>query len=355
MSRFLSSRLADLDAYTPGEQPRDMQYIKLNTNESPYPPSPLVLERVSREEVSRLNLYPDPEAFALRKKLADHYGVDPENVFVSNGSDEILSFAFMAFCDRENGAAFPDITYGFYPVYGDLYGINCREIPLKPDFTLDPQDYHGLGRMIVIANPNAPTGLTISEEDIRGILETNPDHVVLIDEAYVDFGGQSVYPLIRKYDNLLVVQTYSKSRSMAGARLGFAFACPELIADLNRVKYSTNPYNINRLTLAAGEAAIDSSGYFEDNSKKIIEAREYTAGALKALGFALTDSKANFLFAGSPVIDGETLYLELKKRGILIRHFSKERIRNYNRITIGTMDQMKKFIEAVTEILEAFS
>lgn len=351
MSRFLSSRLADLDTYTPGEQPRDMQYIKLNTNESPFPPSPLVLERLSREETGRLNLYPDPEAYSLRAKLAALYGVKPENLFVSNGSDEILSFAFMAFCDRGHGAAFPDITYGFYPVYGDLYGIDCLEIPLRPDFTLNPRDYYHLNRMIVIANPNAPTGMTISASDIRGILEANRDHVVLIDEAYVDFGSESVYPLIREYDNLLVVQTFSKSRSMAGARLGFAFACPELIADLNRIKYSTNPYNINRLTLAAGEAAVDSNDYFTDHCKKIIEARDYTAAALRALGFSVTDSKANFLFAKSPDIDGETLYLELKRRGILIRHFSKARIKDYNRITIGTMEQMKEFLRAVTEIL----
>lgn len=351
MSRFLSSRLAALDAYTPGEQPRDMQYIKLNTNESPFPPSPLVLERVSAAEVSRLNLYPDPEATALRTKLAALYGVAPENIFVSNGSDDILNFAFMAFCDQENGTAFADITYGFYPVYGSLYGIDCKVIPLAEDFTLNPLDYHGLNRMVVIANPNAPTGLTISEEDIRGILETNPDNVVLIDEAYVDFGGKSVYPLIKEYDNLLVVQTYSKSRSMAGARLGFAFGNPELIADLNRIKYSTNPYNINRLTLIAGEAAIDSNDYFVDNSKKIIAAREYTTAALKNLGFTVTDSKANFVFAKSPEIGGEDLYLELKRRGVLVRHFSKERIKDYNRITIGTMEQMEKLVGAVTEIL----
>lgn len=355
MSKYLSSRLAALDAYTPGEQPRDMQYIKLNTNESPFPPSPLVIEKVSEAEVSRLNLYPDPEATVLRRKLADFYGLSPENVFLSNGSDDILNFAFMAFCDKEHGAAFADITYGFYPVYGDLYGVDCKVLPLNPDFTLNPSDYHNQNRMIVIANPNAPTGLAISESDIRGILESNPDNVVLIDEAYVDFGGRSVYPLIKEYSNLLVVQTYSKSRSMAGARLGFALGCPELISDLNLIKYSTNPYNINRLTLIAGEAAIDSNDYFVDNSKKIIEAREYTAAALRELGFTVTDSKANFLFAKSPKIGGEELYLELKKRGILVRHFSKERIKDYNRITVGTMDQMKKLIEAVTGILKAAS
>lgn len=351
MSRYLSSRLAALDAYTPGEQPRDMQYIKLNTNESPFPPSPLVLQKVSEAEVSRLNLYPDPEASVLKKKLADLYGLAPENVFVSNGSDDILNFAFMAFCDKEHGAAFADITYGFYPVYGDLYGIDCKVIPLEQDFTLNPLDYHDLGRMVVIANPNAPTGLTISEADIRGILDSNPDNVVLIDEAYVDFGGRSVYPLINEYSNLLVVQTYSKSRSMAGARLGFAFGSPELIEDLNLIKYSTNPYNINRLTLIAGEAAVDSNDYFADNTKKIIEAREYTAASLRSLGFTVTDSKANFLFAKSDKIGGEELYLELKRRGILVRHFSKERIKDYNRITIGTMEQMQKFIAAVAEII----
>lgn len=351
MSKFLSSRLSALDAYTPGEQPRDMQYIKLNTNESPFPPSPLVLERVSEAEVNRLNLYPDPEASALRGKLATLYGVEPENVFLSNGSDDILNFAFMAFCDKEHGAAFADITYGFYPVYGDLHGIDCKIVPLEPDFTLNSWDYHNLNRMIVIANPNAPTGLMISEADIRGILESNPDNVVLIDEAYIDFGGKSVYPLIKEYDNLLVVQTYSKSRSMAGARLGFAFGCVDLINDLNLIKYSTNPYNINRLTLIAGEAAIDSNDYFVDNSKKIIEAREYTTVALRDLGFTVTDSKANFVFVKSDRIGGEELYLALKKRGVLVRHFSKERIKDYNRITVGTMKQMRTFVETVRSIL----
>ena len=351
MSRFLSDRLAALDAYTPGEQPRDMQYIKLNTNESPVPPSPLVLERVNEAEVSRLNLYPDPNATSLREKLATLYGLKPENVFVSNGSDDILNFAFMAFCDKTHGAAFADITYGFYPVYGDLYGIDYKIIPLEADFSLNPQDYHNQNRMIVIANPNAPTGLMISEEEIRGILDSNPNNVVLIDEAYIDFGGKSVYPLVNEYDNLLVVQTYSKSRSMAGARLGCAFGSPALINDLNLIKYSTNPYNINRLTLIAGVAAIDSNDYFVDNSKKIIEAREYTIRALTGLGFTVTDSKANFVFAKSDRIGGEELYLELKKRGVLVRHFSKERIKDYNRITIGTMEQMETFIATVASIL----
>jgi len=351
MSRFLSGRLAALDAYTPGEQPRDMQYIKLNTNESPFPPSPLVLNRVNEAEVSHLNLYPDPNATSLREKLAALYGLKPENVFVSNGSDDILNFAFMAFCDEKHGAEFADITYGFYPVYGDLYGIDCKVIPLEEDFTLNPLDYHNQNRMIVIANPNAPTGLMISEEDIRGILESNPDNVVLIDEAYIDFGGKSVYPLVNEYDNLLVVQTYSKSRSMAGARLGFAFGNPALINDLNLIKYSTNPYIINRLTLIAGEAAIDSNDYFMDNCKRIIEAREYTIRALTELGFTVTDSKANFVFAKSDRIGGEELYLALKKRGVLVRHFSKERIKDYNRITIGTMEQMETFISTVASIL----
>lgn len=351
MSRFLNQQYQALEAYTPGEQPQDMQYIKLNTNESPFPPSPQVIERLSAEESGRLNLYPDPEATVLRGRLASLYGVSPDNLFVSNGSDEILSFAFMAFCDSSHGAAFPDITYGFYPVYGQLYGIDCMEIPLNPDFTINPADYHRLNRMIVIANPNAPTGLTISTEDIRGILDSNRENVVVIDEAYVDFGGESVYPLIREYDNLLVTQTYSKSRSMAGARLGFAFGCPALIEDLRRIRDSTNPYNINRLTQAAGEAAIDSNEYFVDNIRKIIDAREYTIRELKKLGFEVTDSKANFVFAASKDIDGLTLYQELKRRNILIRHFSKERIANYNRITVGTMRQMEVLIGAVKEIL----
>ena len=246
MSRFLSHRFDGLEAYVPGEQPRDRTYIKLNTNESPYPPSPEVSERLCSGEIGNLNLYPDPTGRALKEKLAALYEVGPENVFLANGSDEILNFAFMAFCDAEHGVAFPDISYGFYPVFADLYAIPASVIPLKEDFSVDYRDYLNIGKMVVIANPNAPTGMKIPLSEIEEILKSNPGQVVLIDEAYVDFGGESCIPLIKKYDNLLVSHTYSKSRSMAGARLGYAIADRELIADLEKIKYSTNPYNINR-------------------------------------------------------------------------------------------------------------
>lgn len=352
MSRFMSPRFAGLEAYTPGEQPRDQQYVKLNTNESPYPPSPEVLERVSKAEVELLNLYPDPTGKVLKEKLAALYGVEAKNIFLSNGSDDILNFAFMAFCDEERGAAFPEISYGFYPVYGDLYHVDCKKIPLKADFGVDYRDYCGIGRMVVIANPNAPTGMEISLGEIEEILKTNPDNIVVIDEAYVDFGGTSCVEFIRKYDNLLVVQTFSKSRSMAGARLGFALANEAIIADLEKIKYSTNPYNINRLTLAAGEAAVDSNAYYMENAKKIAETREMTIAKLREMGFAVLDSVANFIFAKSNILSGKVVYEELKKKGVLVRYFGKAKIEDFVRITIGTPEQMQVMFEKLAEILQ---
>ena len=352
MSRFLNSKYTELEVYTPGEQPRDMKYIKLNTNESPYPPSPAVLAAVNANQAELLRLYSDPECKNLKNSIAKLYGVNPENIYLSNGSDDILNFAFMAFTEGGK-AAFPEISYGFYKVFAQLYGIECRKIPLREDFSIDPEDYCGLGSFIVIANPNAPTGRTISLEDIEKILRTNPDNVVVIDEAYVDFGGQSCYPLIKKYKNLLVVQTFSKSRSMAGARLGFAFADEELIADLKRIKFSTNPYNVNRLTLAAGEAAIKENDYYMENCRRIMATRDRTTAELEKLGFTVIPSKANFIFAKSDKIGGQELYEELKKRGILIRHFSDPKIADYNRITIGTDDEMTVLVNTIKNILEA--
>ena len=351
MSRFFSSKYSRLEAYVPGEQPKDMKYIKLNTNESPYPPSASVLAAVS-EEAERLNLYSDPECTPLVSEAAKLFGVDKGCVLMTNGSDEILNFAFMAFCDSEHPIAFPDITYGFYPVFAELNGIHYERIPLKDDFTVDYKDYVGLGKNIVIANPNAPTGIALPLWQIEEIVKTNPDNVVIIDEAYVDFGAESAVCLTKKYDNLIVTATFSKSRSMAGARLGFGISSAELIADMNTIKYSTNPYNVNRMTMAAGAAALKDNGYYMDNCKRIIDNREYTAKALRDLGFTLTDSKANFVFAASDKIDGESLYRELRKRGILIRHFSSPRISNYNRITIGTLEQMQALVAAVEDILK---
>ena len=352
MSRFLNSKYTELEVYTPGEQPRDMKYIKLNTNESPYPPSPAVLAAVNADQAELLRLYSDPECKNLKNSIAKLYGVNPENIYLSNGSDDILNFAFMAFTEGGK-AAFPEISYGFYKVFAQLYGIECKKIPLREDFSIDPEDYCGLGCFTVIANPNAPTGRTISLEDIEKILQTNPDNVVVIDEAYVDFSGQSCYPLIKKYKNLLVVQTFSKSRSMAGARLGFAFADEELISDLKRIKFSTNPYNVNRLTLAAGEAAIRENDYYMENCRRIMATRDRTTAELEKLGFTVIPSKANFIFAKSGRIGGQELYEELKKRGILIRHFSDPKISDFNRITIGTDDEMTILVNTIKNILEA--
>ena len=351
MSRFLSRRLGALEAYVPGEQPQDMQYIKLNTNEAPYPPSPAVFERLNVSELQKLNLYPDPEGAALRGKLAALYGVGPENVFLSNGSDEVLAFAFMAFCDAEKPVVFPDITYPFYPVYANLYGIPYAQLPVRDDFSIDLSDYQGIGKNIVIANPCSPTGLAVSASGIETLLRSNPDHIVLIDEAYVDFGAESVVRLIDRYENLLVVQTYSKSRFMAGVRLGVAFGSAGLIADLNRIKYSFNPYNVSRMALVAGEAAVDEDAYYKENCRKIIAGREKTARDLMALGFVMTDSKANFLFARHPGMEGGALYRALKARGILVRHFDKPRISEYLRITIGTPEQMDALVAALKDIL----
>ena len=352
MSRFISQRFADLKAYVPGEQPQNMNYVKLNTNESPFPPSPEVLAAVSQAEVSKLNLYPDPECMILRGKIADLYGVKPENIFLSNGSDDILNFFFMAFCDEGRPVAFPDITYGFYQVYANLYRLPHKVIPLRDDFTLNPEDYCSIGSNVVIANPNATTGLSISIEEIEQILQTNPDHAVLVDEAYVDFGGESCYRLIDRYDNLLVCRTFSKSWSMAGARLGYAIGSAGLIEDLNKIKFSTNPYSINRLTMLAGIAAVDSYDYFKTNCAIIAENRAYTMEKLARLGFETLPGQANFILTHHPGKDGGALYEGLKAKGVLVRHWNQPRINDYLRITIGSREQMDVLLDTLTEILK---
>lgn len=350
MSRFLSERFQALEEYVPGEQPRDKKYIKLNTNESPFPPSPGVRKVINGEEAANLRLYSDPESKVLKEKLAALYGLEAENVYVANGSDDILNFAFMAFGD--DGAAYPAISYGFYSVFAALHGIGAEEIPLEADFSIDPSRYYHKNKLVVIANPNAPTGLLLGVGEIRKILETNREHVVLIDEAYIDFGGESCLPLLGEFENLLVVRTFSKSRSMAGARLGYAFGSKELIQDLEKLKYSTNPYNINRLTQAAGAAALDENPYYMEKCACIQENRAYTMEKLREMGFTVTDSKANFVFAKSDRISGEALYRKLREKGILIRHFSRPEIQDYNRITIGSRTEMERFIQAVAEIME---
>ena len=350
MSIFLNPDIEAMSAYVPGEQPRDKAYIKLNTNENPYPPAPSVIEAMTAAEVEDLRLYSDPTAKVLKGKLATLYGLQPENIYVGNGSDEVLYFLFRAYGQR--GAAFPDISYGFYSVFAELCGIDDTVIPLEEDFTIDPQKYHGLDRFIVIANPNAPTGLSLTLDQIEGILQANPNAVVAIDEAYVDFGGESAYPLMAQYENLIVVRTFSKSRSMAGARLGYALGPRELIADLEKIKYSVNPYNVNRLTLRLGEATVDAEPYYQEKCAAIIATREETAKALKALGFTVLPSRTNFLFVKSDKIGGRELYEKLKDRGILVRHFGNPRISDYIRMTIGTDEQMDQCLAAIRAILE---
>ena len=351
MSRFFSKKYDSLKAYTPGEQPKERKYIKLNTNESPFPPSRGVIKG-AEEEAGKLMLYSDPECTPLVAKFSEVFSVDKSEVIMTNGSDEALNFAFMAFSDEKHPIVFPDITYGFYTVFAELNGIPYEEIALKDDFSVDYKDYVGIGKNIVIANPNAPTGLLLSLGEIEEIVRTNPDNVVIIDEAYIDFGGESAIPLTKKYDNLLVTGTFSKSRSLAGARLGFAVGNKSLIADLNTIKYSTNPYNVNRMTMAAGYNALVDNDYYMNNCKTIIANRQFTKSGLEAMNFRVLDSYANFLFAESSEISGEELYLSLKERGILVRHFTKEKIKNFNRITIGTKEEMKALLSAIETIIK---
>lgn len=351
MSRFFSYRHNGIEPYVPGEQPKIDGLIKLNTNESPYPPSEKAVAEAGKV-ASHLNLYSDPTCTLLHAKIAESLNVKPEQVLATNGSDEILNFAFMAFCDDRQPAVFADITYGFYPVFAEINGIPYEEIPLKEDFSINVDDYIGIDKNIFIANPNAPTGLTLSLKSLEKIIASNPNNIVVIDEAYVDFGGESAVGLINKYDNLLVTQTFSKSRSLAGARLGFGVACESIIADLNAIKYSTNPYNVNSMTAFAGIGALSDDEYFRVNCRNIEKARSYTVKELSRLGFICTDSKANFVFAKHSRLSGEFIYNKLREKNILVRHFSKKRIEDYNRITIGTQAQMEALILALEDILK---
>lgn len=351
MSRFFSTKYKSLEAYTPGEQPKDLQYTKLNTNESPFPPSEKALAYAA-EAAKRLQLYCDPECTALTREFAKLYGIGTDEVIFTNGSDDALNFCFMAFCDDAHPAAFPDITYGFYPVFAELNHVPYAEIPLCEDLTINVDDYCGVHKTIFIANPNAPTGIALSLNEIERVLQSNPDNVVIVDEAYVDFGAQSAVGLIGKYDNLIVTQTFSKSRSLAGGRLGMAMANKELIRDLNTIKYSTNPYNINTMTQAAGVGTLLDDDYTKRNCAVIAENRAYLTAELEKLGFVHTPSSANFVFAKHPSYDGGRLYADLKARGVLIRHFTRERIKDYNRITVGTREQIDILLRNIRELLE---
>ncbi len=350
MSAFFSKRFASLTPYTPGEQPRERRYIKLNTNESPFPPSQKALH-AAEEAAKSLQLYSDPTARLTTEKLAETLGVSYENVLLSNGSDEILNFAFMAFCDEEHPALFPDITYGFYRVFAQLNRVPYREIPLSDDLAVDLTPYRKAGGTVFLANPNAPTGMALPVSAIESLVASDPTRVVVIDEAYVDFGGESCVPLIRKYPNLLVTGTFSKSRSMAGARLGYGVASPALIQDLNTLKYSTNPYNVNSMTLAAGYGTLCDPDYTLKNCGTVTENRRWCEEQLWALGFETTPSLANFLFVRHPALPGDTLYRKLRDEGILIRRWDIPRIKDYSRITVGSREQMQALVEAVTNIL----
>ena len=352
MSRFFSSRHAKLVPYTPGEQPRDMQFIKLNTNESPFPPPKSVLDVLRSELPEQLNLYSDPTCLRLREALANYHGVDVENVSVANGSDETLAFAFLAYGSEQSHFVFPDITYGLYDVVSVLYGIPYSTVPLKDTLEINPDDYLNVRCNVVLSNPNAPTGIVLPLSEIERIAVSNTDNIVVVDEAYADFWGQSAISLTAKYDNLLVVRTYSKSRNMAGARIGYAIGNKALIYDLEAIRYSINPYNLNSLTLAAGAAAFDDNDYYEDCWATICATREETKTALRSMGFTVTDSQANFIFANHTGFTGPALYSKLRERGILVRNLSHPRIRDWLRITVGTGEQMRALLSAINEILE---
>ena len=337
--------------YTPGEQPDFPDMIKLNTNENPYPPSPLVEKALKEMDADALRLYPAPAADALVEGLAAVYHVKMEQVFVGVGSDDVLAMAFLTFFNSDKPILFPNITYSFYDVWADLFRIPYEQIPLNEEFAIVPEDYMKENGGIIFPNPNAPTGVEMPFEEVERIIAHNPESVVIIDEAYVDFGAASVLPLIEKYENLLVVQTTSKSRSMAGMRIGFAFGSEKLIHYLNDAKYSFNSYTMNRPSLILGSAAIQDEAYFRETTAKIVTVREWTKKELKRLGFSFPDSKTNFIFATHDHVPAKELFEALKKQHIFVRYFNKPGIDNYLRITIGTEGQMKKLIAFLEQYL----
>lgn len=338
--------------YTPGEQPQNPNVIKLNTNECPYPPAPGVAKALQSFQADALRLYPDPAASDLTKALADYYGVKQSEVFVGVGSDDVLAMIFMTFFNSKKPLLFPDITYSFYDVWADLFRIPYRQIPLNDEFEINKEDYIGKEcGGIIFPNPNAPTGVLVDLAFIEDIVKANPDVIVVVDEAYIDFGGISALPLIQKYDNLLVVQTFSKSRAMAGIRIGYAFGCEKLIKYLSDVKFSFNSYTMNRPALALGIEAVRDDAYFKEIVGKIVNTREWAKKELKELGFVFKDSMSNFIFATHPDYDIVNIFEELRKRDIYVRHFNGERIRDYLRITIGTDEEMKTLINTIKEIV----
>jgi histidinol-phosphate aminotransferase len=352
MSKFWNERVQKLDPYVPGEQPKDKKYVKLNTNENPYPPSPKVVEAIKQAVNDQLRLYPDPNADELRKTAAEHFQLDPDQIFVGNGSDEVLAFSFMSFFSAENPVAFADITYSFYKVYANLCLLSPKIIPLNEDFSLPVKAFCEPNGGVVIPNPNAPTGRGVSLSEVKEILEANKDHIVIIDEAYIDFGGESVIPFINDYPNLLVIRTLSKYSSLAGIRVGYALGQKELINGLNRVKNSFNSYTIDRLALAGAKAAIEEDTYYREMAKKIVTTREQTVKRLQDIGFTVVPSQSNFIFASHKEVDAEVIFHALRDRGVLVRYFKQPRISNYLRITIGTDEEMDKLIDALKLILK---
>ena len=351
MKEFWSKRIQNITPYTPGEQPKDRQFIKLNTNECPYPPSPKVLAAIREAANDCLRLYPDPECTELRTAIARREGLKPEQVFCGNGSDEILAFAFQAFFDPGRDVVFPKITYSFYPVYTDFFGLSRREVPMNPDFS-DPVDLLcGNNGGVVLANPNAPTGIAVGLDTVEKILRANPDVVVIVDEAYIDFGAESAVGLIGRYPNLLVVQTASKSRALAGLRVGWAMGNENLTAALRCVRDSVNSYTLDRLAQAGAAAAIKDEEYFQTVRKKVTDAREWTAWALKEKGFAVLPSQANFLFISHPAHTGRELLDGLRQRGILVRWWDRSEIKDWLRVSIGTREQMEALVQALDELI----
>ena len=337
--------------YTPGEQPNQPDMIKLNTNENPYPPAPKVQQVLKEMDAGDLRLYPDPSAGALVKAIADYYGLKEDQVFVGVGSDDVLAMSFLTFFNGEKPVLFPDITYSFYDVWAELFRIPYERPALDDSFHIKKEDYFKENGGIIFPNPNAPTGVELPLQDIEEILKANPGSVVIVDEAYIDFGAHSALPLISKYDNLLVVQTFSKSRSMAGMRIGFACGNPVLIKYLNDVKYSFNSYTMNRTSLAAGVAAIGDRDYFEDTCQKIMDTREWTQKELTVLGFTFQDSKANYIFASHKTCPAKQIFEALRAKHIYVRYFAKPRIDNYLRITIGTREEMEQLIRFLKDYL----
>ena len=347
MSNLWSQLVRELEPYVPGEQPRDREFVKLNTNENPYPPSPEVAKQIQAFATDSLRRYPDPNSQALKDCLAITFALQNDQVFVGNGSDEVLAFAFMAFFKQSKSLLFPDITYSFYTVYCDLFEISYQQIPLGDEFNIDVSAYNQPNGGVILANPNAPTGIALALAAIETLLQANSESVVLIDEAYVDFGADSAVQLINRYPTLLVVQTLSKSRSLAGIRLGYALGNPELIAALERVKNSFNCYPIDSIANVSAIAALDDQPYFETTCQKIIADRDWFTSELQAEGFSVLPSKANFVFATHPELEAKQLYESLKKKGVLVRYFSKPRINQFLRITIGTRDELEALLAAL--------